>query len=214
MKRLIIIKNEDLNSEMIMPVTPESFQVSHGIDMETVNIHTLGDVVIAGYPTLQTIKVDLLLPGQDYIFANSSTLQAPYSYYIARFQRYMNDRNRLRFIVSGTTINIPVKLEEIEYGEKDGTNDVYITLTLHERKDLGSAKRSNSANRTRSASSPPVKSTRSYRIKSGDTLSAICKKYYGSTGYSSALAKYNGIKNPNLIYAGRTLKLPPAGQLR
>ena len=217
MKRLIIIKNEDLSSEMIMPVTPETFQVSHGIRMETVNIHTLGDVAIAGYPTLASIKIDMLFPGQNYPFANFSKLQNPYSCYIATFHRYMNCRNRLRFVVSGTTINVPVKLESMEYGEKDGTNDVYATLTFHERKDLKTVqvqRRNNSANRSRSVSSSLVKSTQSYRIKSGDTLSAICKKYYGSAGYYSALARYNGIKNPNLIYAGRTLRLPPAGQLR
>ena len=139
MKRLIIIKNEDLNSEMIMPVTPESFQVSHGINMETVNIHTLGDVAIAGYPTLASIKIDLLFPGQNYIFANFSKLQNPYTCYIDGFKNYMNNRNRMRFVISGTTINVPVKLENMDYGEKDGTNDVYATLTFRERKDLKAA---------------------------------------------------------------------------
>ena len=80
MKRLFIIKNVDMNSEMIMPVTPESFQVSHGINIETINIHTLGDVAIAGYPTLATIKLDLLFPAQNYPFANFSSLQNPYNY--------------------------------------------------------------------------------------------------------------------------------------
>ena len=202
---------------MIMPVTPESFQVSHGINMETVNIHTLGDVAIAGYPTLASIKIDLLFPGQNYIFANFSKLQNPYTCYIDGFKNYMNNRNRMRFVISGTTINVPVKLENMDYGEKDGTNDVYATLTFRERKDLKAVqvqKQGNSVNLSRSVSSAPVKSTQSYAIRSGDTLSAICKKYYGSAGYYSLLAKYNGIKNPNLIYAGHTLKLPPASQLR
>lgn len=44
-----------------------------------------------------------------------------------------------------------------------------------------------------------------YLIKSGDTLSQIANKY-GTT--VSALASLNGISNPNLIYAGNTLKIP------
>lgn len=44
-----------------------------------------------------------------------------------------------------------------------------------------------------------------YTIKSGDTLSKISKKY--GTDYMT-LAKLNGIKNPNLIYAGNELKIP------
>jgi len=44
-----------------------------------------------------------------------------------------------------------------------------------------------------------------YKIVSGDTLSAIARKF-GTT--VTALAQANGISNPNLIYAGKTLKIP------
>lgn len=49
----------------------------------------------------------------------------------------------------------------------------------------------------------------------GDTLSIICRRYYGrsTAKYYNALAKYNGIKNPHLIYPGRTLKIPPENVL-
>ena len=46
-----------------------------------------------------------------------------------------------------------------------------------------------------------------YKIKSGDTLSQIAKDN-GTT--VSELASLNGISNPNLIYAGQSLKLPGA----
>ena len=47
-----------------------------------------------------------------------------------------------------------------------------------------------------------------YTVKKGDTLSAIAKKY--GTTYQ-AIAKANGISNPNLIYAGQTLKIGSSG---
>ena len=53
--------------------------------------------------------------------------------------------------------------------------------------------------------------SQSYTIKKGDTLSAICRTYYGrsTAKYYNALAKVqNGIKNPHLIYAGNTIKIP------
>ena len=55
----------------------------------------------------------------------------------------------------------------------------------------------------------------SYTIVRGDTLSIICRRYYGrsTAKYYNALAKYNGIKNPHLIYPGRTLKIPPENVL-
>ena len=45
----------------------------------------------------------------------------------------------------------------------------------------------------------------SYTIKRGDTLSALAARFHTSVG---KLAKANGIKNPNLIYAGARLNIP------
>lgn len=47
------------------------------------------------------------------------------------------------------------------------------------------------------------------------TLSVICRRYYwkSSAKYYNALAKYNGIKNPHLIYPGTTLRIPPESVL-
>jgi LysM repeat protein len=47
-----------------------------------------------------------------------------------------------------------------------------------------------------------------YQIKSGDTLSGIAGRYHTSVG---ALARLNGIQNPNLIGAGKSLRLPGHG---
>jgi putative chitinase len=44
-----------------------------------------------------------------------------------------------------------------------------------------------------------------YTIRSGDTLGSIAARFRTSV---SALARANGIANPNLIYAGRTLRIP------
>lgn len=46
---------------------------------------------------------------------------------------------------------------------------------------------------------------RTYVVNAGDTLSGIAAKYGTSW---QALAQINGIANPNLIYAGQTIKLP------
>jgi len=46
-----------------------------------------------------------------------------------------------------------------------------------------------------------------YQIKSGDTLSAIAKKYNTTV---AALASANGISDPNKIIAGKSLTIPSA----
>lgn len=44
-----------------------------------------------------------------------------------------------------------------------------------------------------------------YTVKAGDSLSAIAARF--GTTYQ-ALAEYNGIRDPNLIYPGQTIKIP------
>jgi len=216
MLRLLIFKNTELNSELTLPVTPESFSIEHGIRMETINIHEVGDVNIAGYPILATIKISCMFPAQYYPFNNFRNTIQPYEY-VTIFQNYCDYTPLLRFIVSGTTINLPVMMESIEYGEKDGTNDVYATLTMREKRILNAVKvqkTSGSGNIGRSLSAGPAAQTSTYAVKSGDTLSGLCRKFYDDATLSSKLATYNGIKNPNLIYAGKTvLKIPGKSQL-
>ena len=55
-------------SEYILPISPKSFKVDYGIRVETVNIHTMGDVNIAGYSTLSTISIDCMFPSKKYPF--------------------------------------------------------------------------------------------------------------------------------------------------
>lgn len=57
-----------------------------------------------------------------------------------------------------------------------------------------------------SGSSAPIQApaTSTYTVRSGDTLSSIASKF--GTSYQ-ALASLNGISNPNLIFAGQTLRV-------
>lgn len=55
------------------------------------------------------------------------------------------------------------------------------------------------------AAAAPAKKDKVYTVKKGDTLSGIASKY--GTTYQ-ALAKYNGIENPSLIYPGQKIKIP------
>jgi peptidoglycan/xylan/chitin deacetylase (PgdA/CDA1 family) len=54
---------------------------------------------------------------------------------------------------------------------------------------------------------------RKYVIQKGDTLSKIAKNFYGDLGLYQRLAKYNGIRNPNLIRVGQTIEIPSKREL-
>ena len=191
--------------EVVLPVTPESFEVGHGTRIETVNIHTVGDVSIAGFGATSTIKVSCMLPAQNYPFASGGD---PYDY-IDTFRRWIDNRYPVRFIVSDTGVNVRTYMEDVQYGEKDGTNDVYVTITLREAPEIKAVKVQSSKQENNARSAGTKRQTaQSYVVQDGDCLIAICRKFYGDGSVYSQLAKYNGIKNPNLIYTGNVIKIP------
>ena len=100
--------------------------------------------------------------------------------------------------------------------EQDGTGDVYASLWLREYTELA-AQETIGAAATGNGARPTERSggQKSYTIVRGDTLSAICRRYYGkySADYYNALARYNGIQNPHLIYPGTTITIPPESVL-
>jgi putative chitinase len=53
---------------------------------------------------------------------------------------------------------------------------------------------------------PPSSGTVYYTVQYGDTLASIARRFNTTV---SAIAQANGIANPNLIYAGQVLVIPP-----
>lgn len=206
MQRKIIFK--DLNTEVLLPVTPPSFSIEHGINIDTINIDSLGEVNIAGNGKLATINISCEFPAQPYPYA--FFYQNPYEL-VKTFEKWADDKKLLRFVVSDTPVNIAVKVQSINYAEQDGTNDIYATIILREHREIF-IKNQEIQNKDRPLSSPPVKAS-TYTIKKGDTLSAICYQVYGDASLYPKLAAVNNIKNPHLIYPENILIIPDKSQL-
>lgn len=196
------------SKELILPVTPASYRVEEGIHVEIVNIHDLGDIIVLGYGTLATINVDCMFPANNYPFADDDDPDP----YINQFKKWRKQKKALRFIIGGTGVNIPVKIERFSHGEQDGTNDVYATITLREYRNPAPVQISTppSANNTREAPATAGASVKTYTVVYGDTLCAICRREYGdgSAATYNKLAAYNGKSNPNILMTGEILKIP------
>jgi len=62
-----------------------------------------------------------------------------------------------------------------------------------------------------STSSDPTTSNIAFHdVRPGETLSRICAAYYGEASLARQLARYNDLTNPNMLQAGRRLRIPPA----
>jgi len=177
----IIFRDTAANSELILPVTPPIFEISHGINVETVNIHTLGDVALAGYGTLPNLKLDALFPARRYAFVQATTFLSPYQY-VAKFEAWIDRRTVLRFVVSDTPVNLPVLVEDITCREQDGTGDVYATINMRQYRQLAAPKtqEQETKNEPRADRGSSAPAAQTYTVVSGDTLSGIARKFYGN----------------------------------
>lgn len=201
---------------LVMPVTPGRYQWTVGKRMETININELGDVYRPGGLTRFSGNFDFLLPAQDYPWMEAGSRADP-QYYLDYLNAWARDDKTVRMVITGTEINVLVYIEDVAQGETDGTGDRYVTVAVREYCDLEAvevAAAGGTQNNGRATDASSGK-TQSYTIVSGDTLSVICRRYYGksSAKYYNALAKYNGIKNPHLIYPGVTIQIPPESTL-
>ncbi len=203
-RRFIFLYNE---TELILPVTPPSFEVGHGIKIETVNIHGLGDLRIAGYNTLDDIVINGIFPAHSYDFAESDGMDMPYDY-IAFLKEACDERRVLRFIISDTDVNLPVMVQNIRYGEKDGTNDIAYTLSIAEHREakIQSADSAVQETEPRPESSPAA--PRTYTVVYGDTLWSIARRFLGKGSLYPLIAEANNIPNPNILHVGQVLIIP------
>ena len=133
----------------------------------------------------------------------------------ARVQRGSGDAGTvLRFVVSGTPVNAAVLLDPIRYREQDGTGDLYCTIPLRGYRALAveTTESRQTGNGARTVEAEPERAE-TYTVAAGDTLSAICRRFYGDASLYGRLAAANGIANPNLIHPGQVLRLPAREEL-
>lgn len=203
---------------LVMPVTPASYQWTSGKRIETINISQMGDVYRPGGRTRFSGSFSFLLPAQNYPWMETGSRADP-QYYLDYLNGWAEEDKPVRMVITGTEINTMVYIEDVTQGEQDGTGDRYITVSVREYVDLEAAEVSNPNSSTENGSRQPSTNisgqAKSYTIVKGDTLSVICRRYYGKSTptYYNALARYNGIKNPHLIYPGTTIKIPPESTL-
>lgn len=213
MLRKFIFHSSADGQEIILPVTPSSYQVETGQGIQVVNLTQFGDYALAGYPSIYAFTLDCMFPAQSYPFMVGGSTPDP-NLYIEFFERAVKERQVLRFVVSDTLVSNEVLVESMRYGEQDGTNDVYVTLSLmpYRRLKVASAPSNTPTpappkGAARTGDAPSV-TQQSYTIKRGDTLWGICRRFYGEGKLAYPLAKFNQIKNADLIYDGDTIKIP------
>ena len=215
MLRIISFVEPATSRELILPVTPAGYSWRGAANLQVVSLDQIGEATLFGGTRMGECTLeDCLLPAQDYPFIVPGGRADPEGY-IARLEGWRDSGAQLQWIVSGTGINLSVMIAELTYGERDGTNDRYISISLRQWQRLETPVLAVSGGAaTERDSRTGAASVKSYTVQSGDCLWAIAEKYYGKGSEYTRLAAANpDIKNPSLIYPGQVLTIPAADDL-
>ena len=113
------------------PVSPPSFEISNAYNNSTVNVNSLGDINMLGKRGLTTIKFSSFFPAQAYDDIVNTTPDSPYSY-VEKINSFAQKGQPCKLAISNTNINLNVSIDTFDYNEKDGTSDVYFSISLRE----------------------------------------------------------------------------------
>lgn len=216
MRRIMTFLNEATGRELTLPVTPGSYRWTHENSVETIQLDQAGEINLPGGRLMGSCTLECLFPAQLYPFCNPGAVDNPYIY-IEQLERWSDAGSVVRWMVSGTPTNAAVLIESVEYGEQDGTNDIYATLVLRQYQAPKTPVLSASGGGTDTArdSATGAAQRRTYTVVKGDTLWGIARKFYGNGSYYTRIAAANSatVKNPNLIYPGQVLTIPALDDL-
>lgn len=194
------IKTED--EAIQLPVPPSDFEKVMGLSNSTTNIIGLGEINVLGKKKLATINIKTFWPAQQYDFCDCDVTLKPYEF-VEKIESLINENKTFRLIITDTPINMLCSVENFNYGESDGTGDVYFSMELKEYRLINFNDNTQKSDlKARNAKSTPT----SYKVVKGDSLYLISKKVYGNGERWKELQTKNGIKNPNNLTVGQVLK--------
>lgn len=204
-----------------LPVLPETIQISNGSQNDSVSISGLGEVVIIQDRLAKTLSFSSFFPAQRSSLVEYANPSKPWAF-IERFEMFAAVRKPIRLVVTGTSINLAVSIESFNYYESGGAvGDINYDLTLKEYREItprkiDTSKKTSGGNANR----PSDKATpKTHKVKKGDTLWDLARKYYGNSTQWRKLWEANkdelikrdsrNLKRPgHYIHIGFTIKVP------
>ena len=117
----------------VIPVDPETFDVSVSNGNSVVNVINLGELNMMGKTGLKAITIASFFPAQKYSFNNVGASTDPYAY-VNRVEQWRTSGKACHIDVSGA-FSMDCLIQTFTYGEHDGSGDVYYKIDLKEYVD-------------------------------------------------------------------------------
>ncbi len=211
-------------ADVLMPVTPEEISMKIKGQNKTINLINQSEVNVIKPAGLTEINLSLLFPNTTYPFAQyKDGVFNGANYYLDALETLKNSKKPFQFILCRKypdekalyNTNLTVTLEEYSIKESyDNGIDAVVSVTLKQYVEYGTKtaviKNNKKAKKSKTRSNSSKKKAVCYIVKKGDTLWKIAKKFLGDGNKCWAIAKLNGIANPNKIYVGQKLLIEGA----
>ncbi|MCM3784311.1 LysM peptidoglycan-binding domain-containing protein [Neobacillus mesonae] len=205
-----------------LPVDPETISVSSTYGYQDIEITNLGEYTMLGNNRLKEFSLSSFFP-RDYnaSYCRYMSLKDPWEC-VKLIEKWQKSGKPLRYIVTGTPINIAVTIRSFEYEERGGEpGDIYFTIQLKEYVFISTKKKSDGNTNSNAGTKPQTSAERpstvdkakSYTVKSGDSLFKIAAKpeVYGDGNDWRKLYDKNKLvigANPNVLKPGQKLVIP------
>lgn len=197
-----------------LPVLPSKIEVKESGNNKSHTLQNIGEATTINVIKAPTLKLESIFPLNYGPYVTSRILKSPIEY-IETIKRWRDNNKPIRLLITDTAfpLNWACTIESLTYNESAGSvGDISYNIELKEYRWYKVKKVIMASKQAREISfrtSRPVEKeiSKTYIVKKGDTLYAICKRQLGDGNRYKDIAKKNDISNPNLIYPGQVLKL-------
>lgn len=206
-----------------IPVLPSEYKVQSSQNNQSENIVGIGEVLLKGKRNLITVSFSSFFPlRRNSSYCRKGRILKPLQY-VNAIER-MKQLGVVKLVITGSPVRMDCTIESFEWGENDGTGDIFYTISFKEYRNISASKSTVlqdgsgngenvsqvvGANRESARTEPKV-NTQEYIVKKGDTLTSIAKRLTGSSNwkpiYNANRAVIGG--NPNRIKTGQKLIIP------
>ena len=120
--------------EIELPVIPEKYTCTVGNLHETVNIINAGEYLMMGKTGLKSITLESFFPAQEYDFSSGGG--DPWGM-VDTVDKMRTSGEKINLGISGSSVEFSCLIDAFEYGEQDGSGDVYYKISLREYREIG-----------------------------------------------------------------------------